>query len=123
MAELTVPTSGRRGSPFAAELDRKLAGTAPLINAVAWWRAGYQEWRESQPPASAGGPSIKDLTENEEAVFYLGLTWSISPVDGVELSEEVDDPDVQKCWDRVKQARAALRANLAAQTGEQLPQA
>jgi len=59
--------------------------------------------------------TINDLTENEKAVFYLGLTWSISRADG-DLTEEVADPEVQKYWDRLKQARATLRA--VAQAGE-----
>jgi len=101
---------------FAAGLDRQLAGNEELLKIVDWWRVGYhgwRKWRESQP--SADGHTINDLTENDQAVFYLGLTWSISPADG-DLTEEVADPEVQKCWDRLKQARATLRA--VAQAGE-----
>jgi hypothetical protein len=74
MTEPQVATV-RKGSPFAAELDRKLAGDESLTDVVEWWRAAYREWREPQPSVYEGGPSMDDLTENEEAVYCLGGIW------------------------------------------------
>jgi hypothetical protein len=105
MADLHVPTS-HRGSPFAAELDRRLAGDEPLTNVVAWWRTSYREWCEPQPFADEGGPSIADLSENEDSVFCLGGIWALSPTDE-ELTEDIENPDVQAAWDSVRKARAA----------------
>jgi|SRR6516164_3329197 hypothetical protein len=102
-------TASRRGSPFAAELDTRLAGDEPLANVVAWWRAAYWEWSEPQPYADEGGPSIADLTENEDAVYCLGLAWALVSESEV-LTEDDADADVQNFWTGVRQARDALRA-------------
>jgi hypothetical protein len=38
-----LPFRRARGSPYAAELDRKLAGNEPLTKVVAWWGDRYDE--------------------------------------------------------------------------------
>jgi hypothetical protein len=94
-------------SPFAAELDRRLAGDEPFSSIVVWWRDSYYAWRESMPPT--GNPSTADLTENEDCVFCLDFAWALKSKFET-LTEDDDDPDVQFHWNYVRQARAALQA-------------
>jgi hypothetical protein len=108
MAEIRVLIP-RRGSPFAAELDRRLAGDEPLAKVVAWWRAAYLEWCEPLPFADEGGPSIGDLTKNENAVYCLGFAWALVSESEV-LTEDDANPEVRNFWTGVRQAREALRA-------------
>jgi hypothetical protein len=42
-----LTTISRPGSPFAAELDRKLVGKEPLPNIVAWWCPQYWAWHDA----------------------------------------------------------------------------
>ena len=112
MAELHVLIP-RRGSPFAPELDRRLAGNEPLSSVVDWWHTEYHEWRKLQVRAASGGPTKADLTENEDAVYSLGRAWWFAPPDEEGLTEATKDPDVQVAWGPVRQARAALRAQRA----------
>jgi hypothetical protein len=57
----TTYTRNRQGSPFAAELDRRLAGDEPLPGIVLWWWKEYQAWRALQPLDAEGwGPSVLD---------------------------------------------------------------
>jgi hypothetical protein len=58
MTELHVPTS-RRGSPFAAELDRRLKSDEPLTSVVDWWRTAFRAWREPQLSAGADAPAMR----------------------------------------------------------------
>jgi hypothetical protein len=110
MTELsTTFPRNRQGSPFAAELDRRLAGNESLIDIVVWWCTSYREWCAPLPVANDGGPSIMDLTEHEESVFCLGGVWSLVPGDEP-LTEDIVDPKVQDMWDYVRKARAALQA-------------
>jgi hypothetical protein len=131
MAELHVstshPSSSRRwgqGSPFATELDRRLAGDEPLTSIIRWWYTAYFAWRKTQPEPSASGegPSLLDLTDNETTVLTLNIGWSFSLTDEEEeLTKAIKSPGVcpalQSAWDDVREARAALRA--AAAAGEQ----
>jgi hypothetical protein len=101
--------SSRPGSPFAAELDRRLAGDEPLPIVVGWWRMAYSKWCVPQMHKDDGGPSIADLTANEDAVYRLARAWEFSP--GKEpLTEDDANPDVQNCWGPVRQARETLRS-------------
>jgi hypothetical protein len=103
--------STRLGTPFAAELDRKLAGDESLAKVVAWWRTTYDEWRE--PQLSAGNAAPLSFTENESAVLHLDVVWTIEELNR-DLTEEIEDPIVQEAWGPVRQARATLRAAAAA---------
>jgi hypothetical protein len=115
------PSPARRrlfgqGSPFAAELDRKLAGhDEPLIRVIKWWVDKYFEWRKTQPDPGEDGPSLMDLNDNETSVLTLNVGWSF-PLTGEdeELTKVIMTPDVspetQSAWDDLRQARATLRA-------------
>jgi hypothetical protein len=116
------------GSPFAAELDRRLAGDEPLVRIILWWRTEYYAWRDSQPSSGEGCPTLWELTENETVVLTLIIGWSsvgwplstAGEKDEEDLTKAINSPDVypevQSAWDYMQQARTALRA---AQTGEQ----
>jgi hypothetical protein len=108
----STSSTSRKGTPFAAELDRKLAGDEPLIKVVNWWSTAYREWRE--PLLSAGNAPPLSFTENESTVNHLGVVWMIEEIPG-ELTEDIKDPIVQEAWGPVRQARAALHANVDAQ--------
>ena len=124
MADLRASTSltscqRGQGSPFAAELDRRLAGDEPLINAITWWVTEYFAWRKTQPDPGEGGPSLMDLTDNETSALTLDIGWSFSPVgEDEELTKAIKSPgvcpEVQLAWDDMRQARTALRAAVAA---------
>jgi hypothetical protein len=90
MTEPQVATD-RQGSPFAAELDRRLAGDEPLVDVVNWWETAYTEWRMSQPLLSEDNPHVADLTEHEMAVFGIGIMREWVPEDEP-LTEDNDDP-------------------------------
>ena len=124
MADLRASTSltscqRGQGSPFAAELDRRLAGDEPLINAITWWVTEYFAWRKTQPDPGEGGPSLMDLTDNETSALTLDIGWSF-PLTGEdeELTKYIMAPDVypdvQSAWDDMRQARTTLRAAAAA---------
>jgi hypothetical protein len=111
---LSIPVRGGnrmqgKGSPHAAELDRRLAGDEPLTRVVEWWLTAYREWSGPQPYTGEGGPGIADLTENEDAVYCLGGVWWFSST-REDLTKDNSDPDVQVAWGRVRQARAVLQA-------------
>jgi hypothetical protein len=132
MAELYASTSltsrqRGQGSPFAAELDRRLAGDEPLASIITCWCTKYFAWRESQPSPGEGGPSLLDLTDNETTALTLDIGWSFSSVgedeerwlfspvgEDEELTKAIKSPgvypEVQIAWDDMRQARAALRA-------------
>ena len=110
----TVFTRNRPGTPFAAELDHRLAGDESLTDVVHWWRTAYREWRE--PQLSAGVPRTA-LSENESVVLHLDVVWTIEELGG-DLTEEIDDPIIQEAWGPVRQVRAALRAAAAAAGGQ-----
>ena len=142
MDELHVSTSRPStsrwgaGSPFAAELDRRLAGNEPLVSILMWWLTEYYAWRESQPSSGEDCPSLLDLTDNETTALTLDIGWPFSPAGedeekgDEELTKVIMSPDVspevQSAWDDLRQARVALRAkaNVAviAAAGEQPPQ-
>jgi hypothetical protein len=83
----------RLGSPFAAELDRRLAGDEPLPDIVLWWWKEYQAWRKLQPLDAEGwGPSVLDLTDNEDSVYCLTGIWLMSK--SKTLTEDDADPEV-----------------------------
>jgi hypothetical protein len=115
--------TSRPVSPLAAELDRKLAGSEPLANVIAWWCAGYFAWRKTQPGPGEGGPSLLDLTDNETTVLTLDIGWSPSLTassstgSDEEITEAIKGPDVlpemPHAWDDLRQARTALRAAVA----------
>jgi hypothetical protein len=108
-ADLLTSTSQRgKGSPLAAELDRKLASTEPLTSIVEWWRDGYVAWVKSSSPDGIR-PDTGDLTENEQSALYLVSAWELTPGPGP-LTEDDADPNVQLGWNRVRQARNTLRA-------------
>jgi len=129
------PSPARRalfgqGSPFAAELDRKLAGDEPLVIIIPWWIDKYFAWRKTQPDPGENGPSLMDLTDNETTVLTLNIGWSF-PLSGEdeELTRIINNSpdtslDAQSTWNDLRQARATLRAkaNAAATAGDQ-PQA
>ena len=128
-AELLASTSltsrqRGQGSPFAAELDRRLAGNEPLVSILMWWLTEYYAWRESQPSSGEDCPSLLDLTDNETTALTLGIGWSFSGEEEEELTKAIKSPGVypgvQIAWDNLRQARAALRAAAAA-AGEQSP--
>jgi hypothetical protein len=105
------PTPERRqGSPFAKELDERLAGDEPLVNVVTWWPRAYWPWAEAQPPVHEGGPSTNELSDNEEHVYALNGLWRDASTDEqIALTEEHPDPDVQLAWRELRQAREDLR--------------
>ena len=128
MAELhestSLPSPARRrlfgqGSPFAAELDRKLAGhDEPLISVIKWWVDKYFEWRKTQPDPGEDGPSLMDLTDNETTALTLDIGWSFPLTgDDEELTKAImasdASPELQSAWDGLRQARATLRATAA----------
>jgi hypothetical protein len=89
----------------ANEITGDQASDEPLSSVVAWWRTTYREWRE---PRKAAGIPHTLLSENESMVLGLGAVYSVSPSDE-ELTEDIKDPDVQRAWGYVRQARDALR--------------
>jgi hypothetical protein len=101
----TSLTSGK-GSPYAAELDRKLAGDGCLGDIIGWWVTEYFAWRGTQPDPGDGGPSLLDLTDNETTVLTLDI--------GGELTEDSSNPEVRVALGYMREARAALRAAAAA---------
>ena len=126
------PSTSRRGagSPFAAELDRRLAGDESLTSVLMRWLTEYYAWRELQPSSGEGCPSLLDLTDNETTALTLDIGWPFSPTGEEEEKGEEEltkaikspgvYPGVQIAWDNLRQARAALRAAAAA-AGEQSP--
>ena len=143
MDELHVSTSRPStsrwgaGSPFAAELDRRLAGNEPLVSILMWWLTEYYAWRESQPSSGEDCPSLLALTDNETTALTLDIGWSFSSVgedeerwlfspvgEDEELTKAIKSPgvcpEVQLAWDDMRQARTTLRAAAAvvAQGGE-----
>jgi hypothetical protein len=106
------------GSPLAAELDRKLAGSESLANVIAWWCAGYFAWRKTQPGPGEGGPSLLDLTDNETTVLTLDIGWSPSLTGAdEEITEAIRRPgmypEMLYAWNDLRQVRTALRAAVA----------
>jgi hypothetical protein len=64
----TQQTQQGKGSRLAAELNARLAGSAPLPDVVAWWR---EEWRKTARTEEEIFTS--EMNENEGAVFGIGL--------------------------------------------------
>jgi hypothetical protein len=98
MTELsTTFTRNRQGSPFAAELDDRLAGNEPLSSIVEWWNEKYGPWREGL--GALGVKGIGPISDREMTVFCIG---------GSE-----DNPDIhnQACWGFLRKEREALRAS------------
>jgi hypothetical protein len=106
MVELNTSTS-RPGTPFAKELNIRLAGSEPLPNIVLWWGGEYQTWRNGHDDDD-DFCGMNFLSENEDSVYCLGLTWTL--VGRENLTEDDPNPDMQRAWEPVHQARAALRA-------------
>ena len=103
-----VPAPRPRGSPLATELERRLGGNEPLADVVNWWYPQYREWH-----ANNNITGIGDLSDNEVLLHGLVHAWSL--VSKSETLTEADtdsanaNPDVQACWNKVRQARATLR--------------
>jgi hypothetical protein len=95
-----------RGSPFAAELDRKLAGTEPLLDVINWYGELFKgSGRNERLRLYKGGCS-----GNESAALYLSFEGYESeaelatrPCECIHRCE-----DVCKCFNRLKAARAAF---------------
>jgi hypothetical protein len=88
----------KTGSPYAAELDRKLISDEPLSSIVEWWSGKYRVWRHSLDAEGVVG--IGPISEREMTVFCIFG------------SEDSPDPDVQKSWGFLRKDRAALQASV-----------
>jgi hypothetical protein len=129
MADLHTSTSftsliSHQGSPFAAELERRLASDEPLTDIVDWWKQEFDTASptidldvfsacEAQPSSGEGCPTLWELTENETVVLTLDIGWSFSGEEELTVAIESPDasPEMQIAWDKIQQARVALRAN------------
>jgi hypothetical protein len=96
------PKSTRIGAFF----DRKLADTKlPLFGVVDWY---------GKAVAAAWGLDLQDVSINEEAAIWFGASDFESESEiGTRLCRcmsvsETPDPNVCKCWEKLKAARSAL---------------
>jgi hypothetical protein len=96
-------------------LDARLAGDEPLPVIVLDWGQKYRTWRNAHDDDD-NFCAMEFLTDHEDRVYCLGLTWTLSGQEN--LSENDPDPDMQRAWKPVHKARAALRAAAAAGGGQ-----
>jgi hypothetical protein len=102
-----MTTSATPSAAIAAELDRKIAGTEPLLDVVRW----YREISLANSTRAGEGLilNVRNRTANEIAAQNLGAEdyKSEAEIATRRCGCEREDPDVCECFAWLKAARAA----------------